>query len=213
MEFDQAIQWAFRQENPGNDRLNCQNGRFGDIAPGREKHCWCEAPIPKKPKACGKEGENCRCPGKGKVFYGAAATASSPKASFAEMTETPYAVKGAKNNGVTPCKNNFFKGDPLPGISKQCYCDADNTYPDQEIAIDMAEFSAKKAEEEAEQQVILAEAAKKEAEEDAQRAAAEAQAAADAAAAEAKARQEAAKAAAEAARARAEEEAKAARDA
>lgn len=89
------------------------------------------------------------------------------------MTETPYAVKNAKNNGVTPCKNNFF-GDPLPGISKQCYCDADNQYPDNEIHIDQAQFAAKRMEEEAEQQQLLAEAAKKEAEEEAQRVAAEA---------------------------------------
>jgi membrane protein involved in colicin uptake len=67
------------------------------------------------------------------------------------LVETNYAVKGAKNNGVTPCNNKFFN-DPLPGISKQCYCDADNYYGKKEIKIDLAEFAAKKAEEEALQQ-------------------------------------------------------------
>ena len=188
MDFSQAIQYAFRQENPGNNRINCNNHRFGDIAPGRAKQCFCEAPIPRKPKACGNEGQNCRCPGRGKVFYGAKSTSTNPKATFLEMVDTNYAVKSAKNNGVTPCKNNFFGVDPLPGISKQCYCDGDNQYPQKEIDIDMAQFAAKKAEEEALQQQVLAEAAKKAAEEEAIRVAAEAKAAAEAAEAEAKAR-------------------------
>jgi hypothetical protein len=75
------------------------------------------------------------------------------------LTDTPYAVKGAKNNGVTPCKNNFFKTDPLPGISKQCYCDGDNHYTKKEVDIDFASFAAKKAEEDALQQQMLAAAA------------------------------------------------------
>lgn len=89
---------------------------------------------------------------------------------------------------MTPCKNNFFGADPLPGISKQCFCDGDNQYLQKEIDIDLAQFAAKKAEEEALQQQVLAEAAKKAAEEEALRVAAEAKAAADAAAAEATAR-------------------------
>ena len=213
MDFTQSIQWAFRQENPGNNGIHCKNDRFGDIAPGRAKQCWCEAPIPRKPQPCGAEGQNCRCPAHGKVFYGAASSSKNAHATFQELTESPYAVKQANNNGVTPCKNNFFGTDPLPGVSKQCYCDGDNKYPNKEITIDLAEFAAKKQEEDAMQAQTLAEAAKKAAEEEAIKVAADAKAAADAAAAEAKAKQEAAKAAAEAARKKAEEEAKAARDA
>ena len=91
--FSQAIQYAFRQENPGNNQINCNNHRFGDVAPGRAKQCFCEAPIPRNPKACGNEGQNCRCPGRGKVFYGAKSTSTNPHATFKEIVETPYLVK------------------------------------------------------------------------------------------------------------------------
>jgi hypothetical protein len=192
--------------------MHCKNDRFGDIAPGQQKQCFCEFPIPRKPKICAKEGENCQCPGTGKVFYGSKSSEKNPRATFLEMVDIPYAYKGARANGVTPCKNDFF-GDPLPGISKQCYCDGDNWYDQKEIDIDFAQFKAKKDEEEALRQQQLAEAAKKAAEEEAARVTAEAKAAAEAAEAEAKARAAAAIAAEEAARKKAEDEAKAARDA
>jgi hypothetical protein len=137
------------------------------------KQCFCEHPIPRKPRKCANEGGDCGCPSNGRVFYGTKATATSAEASFMDMVDTPYAHKSAKNNGPTPCKNNFFEGDPLPGISKQCYCDGDNWYPRAEMDIDLAQFAAKKAEEEALQQQVLAEAARKAAEEEAVRVIAE----------------------------------------
>jgi hypothetical protein len=129
-----------------------------------------------------------------------------------ELVDTPYNHKSAKNNGNTQCRNNFF-GDPLPGIRKQCYCDADNWYPKAEMDIDLAQFAAKKAEEEALQQQLIAEANRKAAEEESIRIQAEALAAVAASEAEALARETAARAAEEAARAKASAEATAARDA
>jgi hypothetical protein len=108
--------------------------------------------------------------------------------------------------------NGFFR-DPLPGISKQCYCDGDNWYAKAEIDIDLAQFAAKKQEEEALQQQLIADANTKAAEEQAIRVQAEALAATAAAEAEALARETAARAAEEAARDLASAEAKKARDA
>lgn len=127
-DFSQALQFAFRQENPGRNHIACNKHRFGDIAPGQAKQCFCEKEIPAKPFKCANENGGCKCPGRGRVFYGTKAVASNPEAKFLEMVDTPFAVKSAKDNGVTPCNNRFF-GDPLPGISKQCYCDPDLSYP------------------------------------------------------------------------------------
>lgn len=45
-DFTQALQYAFRQENPGNDKINCNKRRFGDVNPGQSAQCFCETPIP-----------------------------------------------------------------------------------------------------------------------------------------------------------------------
>jgi hypothetical protein len=35
--------------------------------------------------------------------------------------EANFVKKDAKSNGITECKNSFFE-DPLPGVSKACFC-------------------------------------------------------------------------------------------
>ena len=80
------------------------------------------------------------------------------------MNDRPYTHKMA--SGAFNCSNEFFGQDPLPGISKQCYCDHFGLYPQEEIQMDMDKFEAERERQrqEAEAARIAAEKARLEAE-------------------------------------------------
>jgi hypothetical protein len=59
------------------------------------------------------------------------------------------AAKSDISSSTQSCDNNNFD-DPLPGRSKQCFCDQDGYYRHDWVDEDMSDFAAKRAQEEAE---------------------------------------------------------------
>lgn len=128
--FEQILQWGYSQVKPINGQMNCDYRLIGDPHPGFPKQCFCEPKPIQKPEFCANEGEDCMCPQGANLFFGTKAVEGNPNAKFSEMIQQPYAHKIKKNPDNRPAKCTVanFKGDPLPGISKQCYCDGDKTY-------------------------------------------------------------------------------------
>jgi hypothetical protein len=61
------------------------------------------------------------------------------------MTDTPYALTRTPQSAHLVCDSESFRGDPLPGQSKQCFCDQDNYYKQEWVHADMDEFAAVRA--------------------------------------------------------------------
>jgi hypothetical protein len=182
MTFAEAISWKYRVLAPPRGSLMCGASVMGEPHPGHKMQCFCEPYMPKKPKWCAKQGQDCKC--KGNVFIGNAGSASAANTTFEEMLKDPYFVKKlGSSQGSMNCSTKAFGFDPNPGIDKHCYCDGDLTYNQTLIEDDLATFQAERDE-------AAAKAAEKAAEEDRKRAEEEAKAATAAAEAAIKAANE-----------------------
>lgn len=167
MNFLEGISWKFSTiVDPPKGSLACGHSVMGDPAPGAKMQCFCEPYLPKKPKWCAKQGEDCNC--KGRLFLGNAATEKSPNTTFEEMITQPYTTKRiGTTQGSLNCSVKAFGFDPNPGIDKHCYCDGDLTYKQHLIDEDMGEFEAKRQELAAIEAEKQAEIERKKAEEEA----------------------------------------------
>jgi len=212
MSFTEAISWKYKVLTPPKGSLVCGAAVMGDPHPGQKMQCFCEPAMPKKPKWCAKQGQECKC--KGNVFIGSAGSASSANTTFEDMLKDPYFVKKVDAaQGSMNCSVKAFGFDPNPGIDKQCYCDADLTYNQTLIDDDLAEFQAQRDEAAARDAEKGADAERKRAEEEAKAATAAGEAAVKAAREERKKREKEILAAQDAAIKKAEAEENAAREA
>lgn len=133
MTFAEALNWEFIQSKPKNGSAWCGNTPSNnDFGQNFTVQCFCESPLPNLPVKCANEGEDCEC--KGRVFYG---PKTDPKKNedieFEVMVNISYAHKMSTTS--LGCNNKVF-GDPTPGLSKACFCDADLSYTQDEIDYD-----------------------------------------------------------------------------
>lgn len=113
--------------DPPQGKLACGASVMGEPHPGQQMQCFCEPYLPKKPRLCAKQGEDCQC--KGRVFLGNAGSKSGGNTTFEEMLKEPYTVKKlGLTQGSMNCSVKAMGFDPNPGIDKHCFCDADLTY-------------------------------------------------------------------------------------
>jgi hypothetical protein len=212
MTFSEAISWKYKALTPPKGSLVCGASVMGDPHPGQKMQCFCEPYLPKKPKWCAKQGQDCKC--KGNVFIGSAGSASSSNTTFEEMLKDPYYTKKVGSaQGSMNCSTKAFGFDPNPGIDKHCYCDGDLTYNQTLIDEDLAQFQAERDETAARTAEKSAEDERKRAEEEAAAASAAAESAIKAAREERKKREKEILAAQDAAIKKAEAEENAAREA
>lgn len=150
MSFVEAISWGHQTiPDPPKGSLACGHSVMGDPHPGHKMQCFCEPYLPKEPKWCAKQGQDCTC--KGRVFLGNVASESSANTTFEEMLKEPYVAKKlGQNQGSINCSSKAMGSDPNPGMDKHCFCDGDVTYNQTLIQEDMDAFEAKRSEEAAE---------------------------------------------------------------
>jgi len=171
MTFAEALSWKFKVLSPPKGSLVCGASVMGEPHPGHKMQCFCEPYMPKKPKWCSKQGDDCKC--KGNVFIGSAGSSASANTTFQEMLQDPYYVKKiGLSQGSLACTTKAFGFDPNPGIDKHCYCDGDLTYNQTLIDSDLARFQAERDEAAAKAAEKRAAEERKRAEEDAKAAAA-----------------------------------------
>ena len=54
--WEEGLNWKYSQGKPVNGKQSCDSAILGDPAPGKPKHCLCEAKPIKKPQKCAAEG-------------------------------------------------------------------------------------------------------------------------------------------------------------
>jgi len=126
--FDTLNDFATLAVDADGDLLSCDAATFGsDPAAGHPKQCFCE-PKPDKNQArvCGNEGDTCSCPKGSMVLYGRKESKKVPgaHATYSEARHDSWTGIQLTTQNSIKCDTNTFDGvDPLPGVSKACYCD------------------------------------------------------------------------------------------
>lgn len=140
--FTQALQWTYGMIKPIAGKVKCDTSLIIDPLPKEEKVCFCEPEAPQPPTRCGGEGDVCTC--RGTVFYGAAQHSDGDGSPFEGLRDQRYHFKSFEGSpGEIECTNKAFGGDPLPYISKECFCDKHMTISKKTIDLDTEEFKLK----------------------------------------------------------------------
>lgn len=144
--FNNALQWSFGMIKPIAGKVMCDTSLIQDpLGADTDKVCFCEPEAPQPPKRCGGEGDMCTC--RGAVFYGARQlppSKSGLRNNFDGLRKQPYAVKYFDDSaGEVECTSKAFGEDPLPGVSKECWCDSHKTVDKKTVELDKEEFRLK----------------------------------------------------------------------
>lgn len=87
-----------------------------------DQQYFCEEKPPKEVYMCGKEGENCAC--NGVNIYARMTSDDGQPLSFEQVYESGDFEFKRSDTGMPCDANSFGAHDFLPGIQKQCFCDA-----------------------------------------------------------------------------------------